>query len=91
MAQSFLHSNTTHTHQPMDKKNIHITPAPDGGWQGKREGATRPSFQTDKKKEAVDKGREQCKKDKCELFIHGKDGRIQSRDNCGKEPKSSEG
>ncbi len=75
----------------MDKKNIHITPAPDGGWQGKREGATRPSFQTDKKKDAVDKGRALCKKDKGELFIHGKDGRIQSRDSHGSDPTPSKG
>ncbi len=70
----------------MDKKNIHISTAPEGGWQGKREGATRPSFQTSKKKDAVDKGRALCKKDKGTLVIHGKDGRIQSRDNCGSTP-----
>ena len=30
----------------MNRKNIHVVPSPSGGWQGKREGATRPSFTT---------------------------------------------
>lgn len=70
----------------MNKKNIHVTAAPDGGWQGKREGATRPSFTTSTKQEAIGKGRELSKRGGGELFSHGKDGKIQWRDSHGNDP-----
>ncbi len=86
-AVAIPHGQSTH----MNKKNIHITAAPEGGWQGKREGATRPSFRTDKKKDAIDKGRSISQKEHGELIIHGKDGKIQSRDSHGNDPASRKG
>ncbi|SFC35477.1 hypothetical protein SAMN05443252_10319 [Bacillus sp. OV322] len=67
-------------------KNQHVTPHPGGGWQVKAEGDKRPSGVTDTKKEAVDMAREISKDEKSELFIHGKDGQIQSRDSHGHDP-----
>ena len=70
----------------MNRKNIHVVPSPSGGWQGKREGATRTSFTTSTKQEAIDKGRGLSKREGGELFSHGKDGKIQWRDSHGNDP-----
>ncbi|WP_419881550.1 DUF2188 domain-containing protein [Peribacillus sp. B-H-3] len=67
-------------------KNQHAAPHHGGGWQVKAEGDKRPSEITDTKKEAVDIAREISKDEKSELFIHGKDGKIQSRDSHGHDP-----
>ena len=75
----------------MNRKNILVVPAPDGGWQGKREGATRSSFTTSTKQEAIDKGRALSKSGHGELFIHGKDGKIHQRDSHGNDPYPPKG
>ncbi|MEG0334439.1 MAG: DUF2188 domain-containing protein [Akkermansia sp.] len=75
----------------MNKRSIDITPAPSGGWQGKREGATRSSFTTSTKQEAIDRGRALSKSEHGELFIYGKDGKIQQRDSHGNDPYSPKG
>ena len=75
----------------MNKNNIHVVPAPGGGWQVKREGATRPSFTTSTKQEAIDKGRGLSKREGGELLSHGKDGKIQWRDSHGNDPYPPKG
>jgi len=69
----------------MSKKNVHITPHPDG-WQVKKEGAERASKVTETKKEAVEAGRDAAKKEQSELVIHRKDGTIQDKDSYGNDP-----
>lgn len=70
----------------MSGKNQHVTPHPDGGWQVKGEGNQKATVKTDTKKEAMDVGREISKNQGSELVIHGKDGKIQSKDSHGKDP-----
>jgi hypothetical protein len=67
-------------------KDIHVIPHPGGGWQGKREGAERASVTGDTKKEVQERSREIAQRDKVELVIHGRDGRIQDSDSFGPDP-----
>ena len=67
-------------------KNVHVTPHPEGGWQAKKEKAERASSRHPTQKEAMDRGRELAKKERSELVIHGKDGRIRDKDSFGPDP-----
>ena len=69
----------------MTKKNIHIVPNGDR-WAIKKEGSNDP-LSTHKTKALADQqARPQAKKDKVELVIHGRDGRIQDKDSFGNDP-----
>lgn len=69
----------------MTKKNIHIVPDGDR-WAVKREGKTDP-LSTHRTKELADQsGRLAARRDKVEIVIHGKDGRIQDKDSFGRDP-----
>jgi hypothetical protein len=63
----------------------HVVPNPDGGWDSKKGGAERASKHFDKKQDAVDYSRELSKKQKTELVIHKKDGKIQRKDSHGND------
>ncbi|WP_110944964.1 DUF2188 domain-containing protein [Paenibacillus phocaensis] len=65
--------------------NQHIVPHKDG-WAVKPEGGNKPTKVTDTKQEAVKIGREIAKNQGTELVIHGKDGKIQSKDSHGRDP-----
>ncbi|MCK5413273.1 MAG: DUF2188 domain-containing protein [Candidatus Pacebacteria bacterium] len=59
----------------MTKKNIHIVPK-DNRWAVKKEGTSNP-LSTHRTKALADKqARQQAKKDRVELVIHGLNGRI---------------
>ena len=73
------------------RKEHHVVPAPDGGWNVKRENAGWATVHTDKKQDAVDRGRKVSQNQGSELIIHNKDGRISQSDSHGKDPKSSKG
>lgn len=66
--------------------NQHVTPHPDGGWQVKGEGNSKATVVTDTKQEAIDIARGIAKNQGTELVIHGKDGKIQSKDSHGNDP-----
>jgi hypothetical protein len=66
--------------------NQHVTPHPDGGWQVKGEGNSKATKVTDTKQDAVNVAREFSKNQGTELVIHGKDGKIQSKDSHGHDP-----
>ncbi|QQL49897.1 DUF2188 domain-containing protein [Mucilaginibacter ginkgonis] len=68
------------------KKNVHVVPNSDGGWDAKRESAQRSSKHFDKKADAVDYGKDLAKKDKVEFIPHGKDGKIQNPNSYGNDP-----
>jgi len=63
----------------------HVVPNPEGGWDSKKGGAERASKHFDKKQDAVDYSRELSKKQKTELVIHKKDGKIQRKDSHGND------
>jgi hypothetical protein len=72
----------------MPRKEHHLVPNPDGGWDVKRNGAERASAHAETKAEAEKAGREISRNQGTEFVIHGKDGRIQASDSHGKDPNS---
>lgn len=74
----------------MPNKNQHVTPHKDG-WQVKGENNSKATKVTDTKAEAVDAAREIARNQGSELVIHGKDGKIQSKDSHGKDPYPPKG
>jgi uncharacterized protein YdaT len=69
----------------MTKKDIHVVPHKDG-WATRKEGADRAGAVTDTQKEAIERAREQARRDKVEVVIHRKDGRIRDSDSYGNDP-----
>ena len=67
------------------QKSHHVVPNPDGGWDVKKAGAERASKHSDTKQEAVEKGRQISQNQGTELYIHGKDGKIQQKDSHGND------
>ena len=57
-----------------------------GGWDIKRDGASRASGHYDTKREAIDAGRIMSRNQGTELAIHGRNGQIQQRDSHGNDP-----
>ena len=70
----------------MTKKNQHVTPHPDGGYQVKAAGASKATKSFSTQKEAIAAGREIAKKQQVELIIHNKEGQIRDRDSYGNDP-----
>lgn len=75
----------------MAGKNQHVTPHSGGGWQVKGAGNQKSTHITQTKKEAVNLAREISKNQSSELFIHGRNGQIQSRDSHGNDPYPPKG
>ena len=69
----------------MAHKNQHVVPNHEGGWGVKGAGNSKFTVTSDKKTEAIDVARTISQNQKSELFIHGKDGKIQSRDSHGND------
>ncbi len=73
-------------------KSTHVVPNSDkGGWDIKQSGGQRSSGHFDNKSDAVDRAREISQNQSTELFIHGMDGKIQSRDSHGNDPHPPKG
>lgn len=71
---------------PKKPGSHHVVPNADGGWDVKKDGATRSSGHFDKKQDAVDAGRKISQNQGTEFYIHGKDGKIQNKDSHGNDP-----
>jgi hypothetical protein len=69
----------------------HVVPNHNGGWDVKKGGSERASVHTDTKEEAIKLGREISINQKSEFYIHGQNGRIQSKDSHGNDPRDIEG
>ncbi|MNO69017.1 hypothetical protein D3C76_598640 [compost metagenome] len=65
--------------------NQHVVPH-ENGWALKGEGNSKATVVTKTKQEVIDAGRVIAKNQGTELIIHGKDGKIQSKDSHGKDP-----
>jgi hypothetical protein len=70
----------------MSKKEHHVVPNPDGGWDVKKSGAQKASGHFEKKKEAVDWGRNVSRNQGSEFVIHKRDGKISNKDSHGNDP-----
>ncbi|WP_088347266.1 MULTISPECIES: DUF2188 domain-containing protein [Rhodomicrobium] len=69
----------------MSKKDIHVVPHKDG-WATKKEGAGRAGVVTGTKAEALERAREQARRENVEIVIHKKDGTIHDSDSYGNDP-----
>jgi len=67
------------------KRDIHVVPH-ENGWARKKEGATRAGSVHGTQKEAIQHARSQAQRDRVEVVIHGKDGRIRDSDSYGNDP-----
>lgn len=68
------------------RKNQHVTPHPDGGWQVKGEGNTKATVRTTTQRGAIDRARKIARNQESELIIHRPDGKIRDKDSHGKDP-----
>lgn len=66
--------------------NRHVVPNPDGGWDVKREGASRASRHFETQAEAIAAARETARREKGELSVHGTNGRIRDKRSYGNDP-----
>ena len=67
-------------------KGVHVTPREDGRWNVVRDGAERASSVHDTQAEAATAGRGTARRERTELYVHGRDGRIRERDSYGNDP-----
>jgi uncharacterized protein YdaT len=67
------------------KRDIHVVPH-DSGWATKREGACRAGAVVNTQREAIERARDQAKREKVEVVIHRPDGRIRDSDSYGRDP-----
>ena len=75
----------------MTKKNVHITPHPNGGWQVKESGNTQATSKHTTQLEAITYGREKAINQQTELFIHRTNGQIRERNSFGNDPYPPQG
>lgn len=68
------------------KKDQHVTPHPNGGWQVKGAGNSKATVRTTTQKEAIEIARKISKNQNSELFIHGTNGQIREKDSHGNDP-----
>lgn len=69
----------------MPKKDIHVVPHQDG-WATKKEGAERAGAVLDTQREAIERARDQARREHVEVVIHRKDGTIRDSDSYGPDP-----
>lgn len=70
----------------MSKKSQHVVKSPEGGWAVKKGGSTKATKVHKTQAAAAKHARRIAKKQKAELYIHGKDGRIREKDSYGNDP-----
>lgn len=67
------------------KKDIHVVPN-QGDWAVKREGNPQPVSTHDRKSDAEGAARDIGRRDRVEVVIHDRKGRIQDSDSYGNDP-----
>jgi uncharacterized protein YdaT len=67
----------------MTKKEHHVVPSPQGGWNVKKAGSQKASGHFETKAEAVKEARQISQNQKTELVIHNQDGKIAQKDSHG--------
>lgn len=63
-----------------------VTPRPDGKWQHRTDGNERATVVTNTQQEAIDSAIGVARNQRGEVIIHGRDGKIRSKDSYGKDP-----
>lgn len=67
------------------KRDIHVVKRPEG-WAAKREGASRAGSVHRTQKEAIEKAQGTARRERLEVVIHGRDGKIRDSDSYGPDP-----
>lgn len=68
------------------KTDIHIVRKPDTTrWQVKQSGDVQSSHRT--QQAAIERGMTRARRDKVDVVVHGRDGRIRSKDSYGNESR----
>lgn len=70
----------------MAKRSQHVVPSLKGGWSVRQSGATRASRNFDTQAEAKEYGRTIAKRERTELYVHGRDGTIREKNSYGSDP-----
>ena len=68
--------------------DVHVVPD-DARWKVTHDGADVSAHET--QAEAIDAGRTEAGRHRCELVVHGGDGRIREKDSEGSDPRSIPG
>jgi len=68
------------------RKNQHVTPHKDGGWQVKGAGNSKATKRTETQAEAISIARDIAINSKSELLVHNKSGRIRQKNSYGNDP-----
>lgn len=67
------------------RKNQHVTPHKDGGWQVKGSGNSSTTKITETQEEAITVARNIALNNKSELLIHNRKGRIRQKNSYGND------
>jgi uncharacterized protein YdaT len=67
------------------KRDVHVVPHPDG-WATRKEGSERAGGVYDTQREAIDRARDQARREHVEVVIHRPNGRIRDSDSYGNDP-----
>jgi hypothetical protein len=69
----------------MAKKNVHVSKNTGGsGWKVTQDGDRISTHRT--QENAVERGKQEAKRDAVDLVTHGRDGKIRSKDSFGNDP-----
>jgi hypothetical protein len=69
----------------VEQRDVHVVPS-EGGWTVRREGATRATKRFDTQADALKWARRSAAKEQTDLVVHGRDGKIRSKDSFGNDP-----
>jgi len=69
-----------------DPGSHYVVPNREGGWDVKRDGASRSSGHFESKQDAIDAGRRISQNQETEFVVHNKDGKIAGKDTHGNDP-----
>ena len=70
----------------MSKRSWHVVPNPKGGWSVRHAGAERATRVFHTQQEATKSARTIARKERTELYVHGRDGTIRHKDSYGVDP-----
>ncbi|MFF2482943.1 DUF2188 domain-containing protein [Paenibacillus sp. NPDC058071] len=68
------------------KKNQHVTPHPDGGWQVKGGGNERATVRTNTQAQAIARATEIARNQRSEVVIHRQKGQFRDKNSYGNDP-----
>ena len=73
------------------RREHHVVPSADGGWDIKKGGGSKSIKHFDRKDDAEARARKISQNQGSELVIHGRDGKIQRSDSHGNDPYPPKG